>query len=238
MTHPFQDTRWTLVSNSRGDDASAKAALSELCEAYYEPVVAFLRREGRSDDAARDLAHGFFGRVLRGGGLDNANAVHGRFRSYLLGALKHYLCDHHDQSFAAKRGGKVVHASIDSDPSTSAPGLKIADLQTPAPDAAFDRQWAISLLDSALRELESEMSLEQKPETFAALKPWLTGDAGAASQADVAQKLGLSTEAVKVAIHRLRRRFRALLKKRIADTLEDSAQVEEEWLHLMAALRG
>ncbi len=238
MTSPFQATRWTLVVRSRGDDTPAKAALSELCEAYYEPVVVFLRREGRGDDAARDLAHGFFARLLEGGALEQAEQVRGRFRSYLLGALKHFLADQRDHGMAAKRGGRVEHVSVDVDASTSAPGLQVADSGVAGPDAEFDRQWAISLLDSALRDLESELTAEGKAAVFDLLKPWLTGDADAASQSNIGEALGISTDAVKVSVHRLRKRFRALVKKRIADTVEGAAQAQEEWQHLMAALRS
>jgi DNA-directed RNA polymerase specialized sigma24 family protein len=237
MTSPFQATRWTLVSRSRGDDASAKAALSELCAAYYEPVVVFLRREGRGDDAARELAHGFFAGLLEGGALRNAEEQRGRFRSYLLGALKHFLADQRDRAMAAKRGGGVEHFQVDADATTSAPGLQIADLHAAAPDAAFDRQWAISLLASALSDLEKEMLADGKRRLFEELKPWLTGDADAACQASIAEMLEMSTEAVKQSVLRLRKRFRALVKKRIADTVEGTAQAEEEFQHLMAALR-
>ncbi|MEQ1751680.1 MAG: ECF-type sigma factor, partial [Prosthecobacter sp.] len=190
MTSPFQATRWTLVIRSRGDDTSAKAALSDLCEAYYAPVIVFLKREGRGEDAARELAHGFFARLLEGGALENADQERGRFRSYLLGALKHFLTDQRDHAMAAKRGGGVEHTELDSPGSTSAPGLQMADSHMTAPDAAFDRQWAISLLDSALRDLEAEMLAESKQRSFELLKPWLTGDAEAASQASVAESLG------------------------------------------------
>lgn len=237
MTSSFQATRWTLVVRSRGDDTSAKAALSDLCAAYYEPVVVFLRREGRGDDSARELAHGFFARLLEGGALDHAEEHRGKFRSYLLGALKHFLADQKDHAMAAKRGGGVDHVQVDADASTSASGLQFVDAKVEVPDTAFDRQWAISLLDSALVGLESEMSAEGKQEMFSLLKPWLTGDADAASQASIADTLAMSTDAVKVAVHRLRKRFRALVKKRIADTVEGAVQAEEEWQHLMAALR-
>jgi len=238
MTSPFQATRWTLVSRSRGGDTEAKLALSELCEAYYEPVVVFLRREGRGDDAARELAHGFFARLLEGGALERAEQGRGRFRSYLLGALKHFLADQKDHAMAAKRGGGVTHEPVESPGSTSAPGLQIADTHAAAPDAAFDRQWAISLLASALNDLEAEMLADGKARLFELLKPWLTGDADAASQSSIADELSMSTDAVKQSVLRLRKRFRALVKKRIADTVEGSAQADEEFQHLMAALRG
>lgn len=237
MTSPFQATRWTLVVRSRGGDTSAKAALSDLCAAYYAPVVAFLRSEGRTDDAARELAHGFFARLLEGGSLENAEQGRGRFRSYLLGALKHFLFDQRDRAMAAKRGGGAEHTPIEAPGRTSAPGLQIEDARVPAPDAAFDRQWAISLLDCALRGLEAEMTAEGKQRPFELLKPWLTGDAEAASQASIGEELGMSVDAVKQSVLRLRKRFRAQMKRHIADTVEGAAQADEELQHLMAALR-
>ncbi|GEP44230.1 RNA polymerase sigma factor [Brevifollis gellanilyticus] len=237
MNSPFQATRWTLIARSRGGDTSAKAALSDLCAAYYAPVVAFLRSEGRTDDAARDLAHGFFARLLEGGKLEQAEQGRGRFRSYLLGALKHFLSDQRDRSTAAKRGGGAEHTPIDNTSESSSPGLQIQDDKMSAPDAAFDRQWAISLLDSALRDLDAEMMTEGKQRAFELLKPWLTGDPEAESQANIAKELGMSVDAVKQSVLRLRKRFRALVKKRIADTVEGSAQADEEFQHLMSALR-
>ncbi len=216
----------------------AKTALSELCAAYYESVVVFLRREGRDEDAARELAHGFFARLLEGGRLESAEQVRGRFRCYLLGALKHFLADHRDQAMAAKRGGGVDRLRVDAEATTSAPGLQIVDAQVMAPDAAFDRQWAISLLASALGDLETEMVDEGKQVLFERLKPWLTGDAGAGSQVSAAESLNMSVDAMKQAVHRLRKRFRALVKKRIADTVAGAEQAEQEWQHLMAALRS
>jgi len=237
MTSPFQATRWTLVVRSRGGDTSAKSALSDLCAAYYAPVVAFLRSEGRTDDAARELAHGFFARLLEGGSLEQAEQGRGRFRSYLLGALKHFLLDQRDRARAAKRGGGAEHAPLEASDDSSPAGLQIADASAPAPDAAFDRQWAISLLDSALRDLEAEMIADGKQRPFELLKPWLTGDAEAASQASIAEELGMSVDAVKQSVLRLRKRFRTQMKRHIADTVEGSAQADEELQHLMAALR-
>lgn len=237
MTSSFQPTRWTLVVHSRGEDTSAKVALSELCEAYYKPVIAFLKREGRSEDMARDLAHGFFEKLLAGGALEKAEKSRGRFRSYLLGALKHYLADQRDHAMAAKRGGGVELILWNTPSNTSAPGLQHADEQSVPPDLAFDRQWAITVLDDTLHDLESEMRSEGKLDLFQLIKPWLTGDADTTSQASAAAQLGMSADSVKTAVHRLRKRFRTLMKRRIADTVDDSTQAEEELTHLKMALR-
>lgn len=237
MTSSFHDTRWTLVSRSRGDDTQARAALSELCAAYYAPVVAFLRRDGRAEDVARDLAHDFFARLLEGGTIDGADPLRGKFRSYLLMVLKRFAANQRDRDSAAKRGGGMSHAVLDDDSAATGAGLQIADTNAEAPDAAFDRQWALTLLARALAQLERDMREDGKSSHFELLKPWLTAEANAAPQSEAALKLGMTTEAVKVAVHRLRKRFREAVKAEIAQTVGHSGDVHEELNALMSALR-
>lgn len=223
----FHPTSWTLVLRSRGQGEDAKAALSDLCAAYYEPVVAFLRREGRNDDAAREMAHAFFEGVLAGG-LGAPDPARGRFRSYLLGALKHFLSKTRDAALAGKRGGAVEHVPLDTETDTWT-GLPMPGL---ADDTlAFDREWALALIARALVSLEQEHA--HKPTLFTALKPWLDGGA-TASQAGIARTLGMSETAVKVAIHRLRTRFRELVRIEIAATVNDPADIADELRHLIA----
>lgn len=236
MTHSFHDTRWTLVARSRGHDVTARAALSELCDAYYAPVVAFLRRDGRKEDVARELAHDFFAKLLAGGAIDGADPLVGKFRSYLLMALKRFTADQRDRDHAARRGGGQIHAVIEYEDKTGA-GLQIADTSIEAPDAAFDHQWALTVLARALVRLEDEMRGEDKSAHFEALKPWLTAEADSTPQAEAAMKLGMSIEAVKVAIHRLRKRFREAVKAEIAQTVGQAGDVREELDALMGALR-
>lgn len=237
MTSSFHDTRWTLVSRSRGSDTQASAALSELCEAYYAPVVAFLRRDGREEDMARDLAHDFFAKLLVGGAIDGADPLRGRFRSYLLAALKRFAADQRDRDHAAKRGGGQIHAVIDNEPEKTGAGLQIADPNAELPDIEFDRQWALTVLARGLARLEAEMRDDGESGHFDVLKPWLTADGDLTPQSDAAEKLGLSVEAVKVAIHRLRKRFRDAVKAEIAQTVSEAGSVREELDALMSALR-
>ena len=237
MTSSFHDTRWTLVSRSRGSDTQAKAALSELCAAYYAPVVAFLLRDGRTEDVARELAHDFFAKLLAGGAIEGADPLRGRFRSYLLAALKRFASDQRDRDHAMKRGGGQIHAVIDQGNAATGAGLQIADTTVEAPDAAFDRQWALTVLARALATLEVELRDSGKGLQFDTLKPWLTADGDATPQAEAAAKLGLSEDAVKVAIHRLRKRFRDAVKAEIAQTVSDLGNVRDELEALMAALR-
>ncbi len=229
MTSTFHDTRWTLVSRSRGSDTQAAAALSELCEAYYAPVVAFLRRQGREEDGARELAHDFFAKLLSGGAIEGAKPERGRFRSYLLGALKHFAADQRQKFLAAKRGGGLAPSEMDDE---------LADVAVEMPDAEFDRQWALTLLDNALIDLEQEMAQEGKGQLFSLLKPALTGLSQSPEQENLAHQAGLSVDALKMSLHRMRKRFRASVTRRIADTVGSPEQAEEELQHLFAALRG
>ncbi len=236
-TPPFAPTRWTLVLRARGESVESRAALSELCEAYYQPVLRFLRREGRDEDAARELAHDFFARVLAGRAFDGADPGRGRFRSYLLGALSHFLADQRDHARRLKRGGGIAPQSLDEPGGTdTSPGFQVADLAAAAQDANFDREWALTVMGRALAALQKEFSAVEKLDEFETFKPWLMGDVATGSQADVARRLGLSEGAVKVTIHRLRKRFRTAVRSEIAQTLRDPALVDEELRHLIEAL--
>jgi RNA polymerase sigma-70 factor (ECF subfamily) len=228
-TDAFHTTRWTLVRNARGDSAEARQALSELCAAYYAPVVAFLRARGRDEDAAREQAHTFFERVLAGSSLGGADPARGRFRSYLLGAVKHFLSDEGDRSNAEKRGSDTERTSVENAVAVAAPDTRATEL-------AFDRQWALTVIARALEVIAAEMRGTGKSAQFDALKPWLPGESAALSQADIAQTLGVSEGAAKVAIHRLRQRFRVTVKAEIAQTVRDAADIEDELRHLLAVL--
>ena len=234
---PFAPTRWTLILRARGESVEARAALGELCEGYYEPVLRFLRREGRDEDAARELTQEFFARVLAGGGFDEADPERGRFRSYLLGALKHFLADQRKREQRLKRGGGATPESLDAPGETdTAAGLQVADPAAVIPDAFFDREWALAVMARGLEVLQNEFAASGKAAQFDALKPWLIGEAPSMSQADAARSLGLSEGAVKVVIHRLRKRFREVVRAEIAQTLRDPTPVDEELRHLIDAL--
>lgn len=231
----FATTRWTRVLAARGASEEAHQALSDLCAAYYAPVVTFLQRSGRDEDSARDLAHEFFARVLARRSLAGAEPARGRFRSYLLGALKHFVADARDRDHAAKRGGgkPAIPLANESDTST---GVQLADPTSSAPDQEFDRRWALTVLDRALNALEAEHIANGKVAQFMALKPWLTGDSANLRQSNAAALLGVTEGAVRVAVSRLRRRFRELVKTEIARTVEDPARVVEELRYLLEVL--
>jgi RNA polymerase sigma-70 factor (ECF subfamily) len=232
--HAFVTTQWTRVLEARGDSSDAKAALSDLCAAYYAPVFAFVRRNSPDENAAHDLTQEFFARLLAGRGL-NPDPERGRFRSYLLTAVKNFLADMWDHARAAKRGGGEITISIEGAAETSC-GLEIPDRGRSDPEREFDRKWALTVLDRALAALAAEHSDGDARHQFEVLKPWLTGDNENLSQADAARELGCSESTVKVAIHRLRKRFRQLVKSEIRQTMNDPSQVADELACLVAAL--
>lgn len=229
----FATTHWTLVLRAQGDAPEARAALGELCEIYWMPVFRFLRRDGRDEDKSRELAQEFFARLLERGGIDHVQQKRGRFRSFLLGAVKHFLMDQRRSEQAQKRGGGIAHESIDA--ATDAP-RQISDETAAVPDAFFDRQWALAVMDRALNQVAEWLKSSGKEPQFETLKPWLVGDAEGLSQADTAVALGLTPGALKVAIHRLRKRFRDAVESEITQTVENPHEVQEELRHLIAAL--
>lgn len=235
----FVTTHWTQVLQARGDSPEAKAALSDLCEAYYKPVFVFIRRNTQDEESARELTQEFFARLLGRKGVDGVNPELGRFRSFLLGAVRHFLLDAKDHAHRLKRGGGTPDIRLDQGSgSDTSPGLQVEDAQALSPEREFDRRWALTVLDRALSALADEHQRNGESDQFEMLKPWLTGDAGDLSQADAAQRLGMNEGAVKVAIHRLRRRFRDSVKNEIARTLNDPSHVADELACLVAALSG
>lgn len=233
----FPETRWSHVARSRGRAPEAQAALSDVCEAYYQPVFVFLRSQGRSDDAAQELVQEFFARLLAGTGVDGAEPERGKFRTYLLGAVKHFLSAQQQHEQRGKRGGGIVPELLH--PGTaSSPGLDPPDRQMLPPDAEFDRQWALTLLGRTLSALAGEVAAEGKTVLFEALSPFLTGGSEYGAIEAAAPGLGLSPAAVRVAVHRLRHRYRDLIRTELAQTLTTGASVEEELAALKAALRS
>ena len=232
----FLTTRWTLVQRAKADCTVGRRALSELCEAYYEPVLTFFRCALRDADAARDAAHDFFSAMLGGNRIANADREFGRFRSYLLGAAKHFLAHRRDARARLKRGGGVADLPLEG--TDSGPVAAVADTNLLSPEEAYDLQWALTVVARALDALRKECADAGQEKFFEEVKPWLTGEADRGDQAELAQHLAMNTTALKVAVHRLRTRFRRLMKDEIAGTLADPGLVEAEMLALFAALGG
>ncbi len=232
----FLTTRWTQVREARGDTPAARAALGELCAAYWIPVYRFLLREGRGEDDARELTQEFFARLLKGG-VGGADPGRGKFRSYLLGAVRHFLGDVSDRASRQKRGGGVVAESLsEPDPDGSGAGLQVEDPNGAVGDAHFDRQWALAILDRSLTELELEMESAGKRSNFEVLQPWLVGESNPLEQVAAACRLGMGEGALKVAIHRLRKRFRVLVRDEIARTVSDPGDVDVELQYFVEVL--
>jgi RNA polymerase sigma factor (sigma-70 family) len=227
----FVATRWTLVLRARGQSLEAQLALGTLCEAYYAPVHAFIRAWVREPDLARDLTQEFFARALRGGALDGVSPERGRFRSFLLGAVRHFLADMHDQRMAQKRGSGRPLVLLEPATDTS-PGFDAPDPRGEEMALQFDRRWAFTLLDRALGRLGAELAATGRSEHFEVLKPWLTGS-GNETQAEAGARLGLNESAVKVAVHRLRARFRELVRAEIAQTVNEPSEIAAELNHLI-----
>jgi len=194
-------------------------------------VVTFLRCELRDADAARELAHDFFAQILAGRAIARAEQERGRFRSFLLGAVKHFLSHHREASRRLKRGGGVENTALNETEAQALPDAGVL-----SPDAAFDQQWALTVLAHALEALRRECATEGRADFFELVKPWLTGDTARGDQAALAARHGMNANALKVAVHRLKQRFRQLLKAEVAGTLEDPGLVEEEMRALFAAL--
>jgi len=230
----FATTHWTVVlAAGRRSTPQSDRALEELCRAYWFPLYAYVRRRGHTKEDAEDLTQAFFARFLQKNYLEGLTAERGRFRAFLLASLKHFLANEWDRSQRQKRGGHVPHLSLDWQ--TADTQFQIADPAEPSPDRAFDREWAVALLARVIERLSAECEAEGRGRQFAELKVFLTAGKGALSDADAAQALGLSAGAVRVAVHRLRKRYRQLLRDEIAQTLADPGQVDEEMQALFGA---
>jgi len=234
-TDYFQTTRWTVVlAAGNNHTTQADDALESLCKAYWFPLYAYVRRHTSSREDAEDLTQEFFARFLAKNYLDGLCAERGRFRAFLLASLKHFLANERDKAQRQKRGGTVAHLSLDWESADSRfQSLAAAE---PSPDKSFDREWAVALLGKVIERLENECADAGRAAQFAQLKVFLTAERGALSHGAAAAALGMDEGAVRVAVHRLRKRYRELLRDEIAQTLSDPAQVEDELGALFHAL--
>jgi RNA polymerase sigma factor (sigma-70 family) len=229
----FPTTHWSRVVTA-GDRSApgARDALAELCGVYWYPLYAFVRRRGHDPATAEDLVQGFFAALLEKESLATVDRSKGRFRSFLVAACTHYMSNHHDHERALKRGrGQAI---VPIDVVTAEDRYRREPSHELTPERLFERRWATTLLDHVLGRLEAEMAAAGKAQMFAALKPALLGTADRLSYAHIAADLGCSEGAARAAAHRLRARYRTLLRHEVARTLDDLSAVEEEIRELFA----
>ncbi len=235
--HSFDTTQWSvIVAAGQPQHADRQRALATLCERYWHPLYAYLRRRGHSGDRAQDLTQEFFCRLLEKNYLQDAQRERGRFRNFLLAAFKHFLANEWDRAHAQKRGGHAVMLSLDFSQAEDAPGFEPSHDMTP--DKAFERTWALAVLEHTLVRLRGEYAAAGKDALFEALKPALTAEQPMIPLKELGERLGMSEGAVKVAVHRLRQRYRAALRQEIAQTVAEPADIDAEIRDLFAALGG
>ena len=233
----FATTRWSVVllaGKAESDAPQAAEALARLCRTYWFPLYAHVRRRGFSASDAEDLTQEFFARLLARDSFAHANPERGRFRTFILTSLDNFLADEWKKGHALKRGGG--QRAIPLDVASAEDRLMLETDRALAPDQAFDRAWALTLLRTVLEQLETEYSRAGKTELFAVLKPTLTGARESQPYAELASQLGRNENAVKAAVHRLRQRYRALLQAEVADTLASPNEAGAEMRLLLEAL--
>jgi RNA polymerase sigma-70 factor (ECF subfamily) len=231
----FATTHWSIVVAAQDAEApQARDALAALCRSYWYPLYAYIRRQGHSVEQAQDLTQEFFTRFLEKDYLRSVDPAKGKFRSFLLACCKHFLANERDRAAAAKRGGGRAALSLDFGAAERRYRLEPAHIQTA--ERLYERRWALTLLDQVLDRLHDEMSREHKAKLFEVLKPCLTAENAARSYQEVAAELGMTEGAVKVAVHRLRRRYREMLQEEVGRTLKEPGLIEEELRDLFAAL--
>ena len=230
----FATTHWTVVlAAGQRHTPQADGALEVLCRTYWFPLYAYVRRRGHAKADAEDLTQAFFARFLEKNYLAGLDAERGRFRAFLLASLKHFLANEWDKSQAQKRGGGVLPLSLDWQ--TADTKFQVAATNEPSPDQAFDREWALALLTKVIERLQKECAADGKAKLFEELKGFLMAGKNETAQSEMAKALGMEEGAVRVTVHRLRKRYRVLLRDAIAQTLTDESQVDEEMRALFGA---
>ena len=230
----FATTRWSLILRAGGDAAASGVALEKLCATYWPPVYAWVRRNGHGRSESEDFTQEFFARLLGYGSIASAKPEKGRFRSFLLGALKHFLANEWHRANCQKRGGGRLPIALDALETYEREALEPRDQASP--DKIFDRQWAETLLARAVDRLRGEYGSAQQLARFDMLKNYLHAGSDTVSYSDTAQALAISESAVKSAIFKLRQRYAEMVRHEVLQTLDDATQVEDELRCLLAAL--
>ncbi|MFV1963894.1 MAG: RNA polymerase sigma factor [Pirellulaceae bacterium] len=233
----FASTHWSIVLDAGRDSSpTSEQALSTLCETYWYPLYAFVRRQGYESSDAQDLTQGFFLRLLEKRDFANVDRQKGRFRSFLLASLKHYLINEWDKARAAKRGGGRPNLPLEFDAAERRYSLEPCHEQTP--EAIFDREWALTVLEQVRSQLVAEHASDDRRDQYDQLHLYLTGEPTSLSYREAGEQLDMTEGAVKVAVHRLRRRFRELLREQIGQTVATESVIDDEVAALFKALRS
>jgi len=231
----FVTTHWSVVLTAgRSDTTRAHAALSRLCETYWYPLYAFIRRQGHNPHDAQDLTQEFFARLLAGNWVGDADRTKGHFRTFLLVALKRFLVNEWGRLRAQKRGGAHTHIPLDTE--FAERRYQIEPEAGVSADKVYERRWALTLLDQTMSRLRQEFTDAGKLDEFEHLKVFLTVDRGGIAYADIAAQTGMNEGTVRVAVHRLRRRFREVFREEIAQTVASPDEIEAEIRHLVSLL--
>lgn len=234
--HAFPTTQWSMIVRAGDDSATrAQSALAQLCRQYWFPLYSYTRRQGRSHHEAEDCTQAFLARLLAADGVSRARQERGRFRTFLLTALRNFLTNEWHRTQAAKRGGGQAIVSIESEEAGERFAREPVD-DTLTPDQAFDRVWAQATIERAMAALRQDYEKSGRGNLHAALLPLVWGDAADASFAARAAQLGMSTHAFTVALHRLRQRVGQRLRADIAETVTSESEVDDELRHLIASL--
>jgi RNA polymerase sigma-70 factor (ECF subfamily) len=230
----FHTTSWSLVLAAVRPTSESQAALADLCQTYWKPIYAFIRRNGHTPDEAQDLTQAFFAEFLEKNYVRGADRSRGRFRSFLLSAVKHFLSHQRDRAQALKRGGGQTHLSIDADAAEIWYAPAAVDSLTP--ETLFERRWALSVLERVVAKLNSGFEQTHPAVDFNRLMTFLSGDSRTESYEDWAAETGASAGSLRTSVYRMRKKYRELLRAEIAETVADPNEVEDEIRFLRAVL--
>jgi RNA polymerase sigma factor (sigma-70 family) len=234
----FETTMWTTVEEARRQDGSLKAqlALERLCRTYWYPLYAFLRQQGKSPEDAEDLTQAFFAHLMEKDALKNVVPERGRFRSFLLSSLKHFVTDIWKKEHALKRGGHARLIELDAD--VAEDRYRYEPVERFDPEKLFERRWAMTVLDEVLARLENEYSLKGKKDLFSRIQPFLLDKKTDLPQAKIAEELGMKEATLNTEVFRLRQRYRELFREEISNTMTTSGDVEAEMRDLFAIIQA
>ena len=233
---PFTTTHWSVVLEAQGESPAAQEALENLCRTYWRPIYGFVRREGAKPEEAKDITQGFFLVLLERKDFSSVRQEKGRLRSFLLASLKHFMANERRDAATLKRGGGRMLLPLDGIESYDVSDVDRGDMLSP--DLLYDRRWAFTVLDRVFARLREESQKSLNPPLLQRLNTLLSDEPDRPSQGEIAREFGMTENAVKQAFHRLRQRYRQLLRDEVAHTVATPAEIEHELRHLIAALRS